>query len=570
MEIYRLSALALTATFTTTPCCLRRIRVIWRIREIQVSIIPGVVPVSECKGDVSMKINTNISAMMARNVQRLHSKSLSSSVERLSNGLKLNRGADNPSGLGTSEVVKAQVKGTNTAIHNVEESIYLYSLRDDYFQELEEMLNRMRDLAVRASNEATLTTRDLGKMDEEVQAMKREVNRKALASYQVDGGRLLFNPTDLDVIWVLDDTASMGPYANSLKNDAPSMFSQLAKAGFDLRMGVVGFDSILRNYGSTSFQKSATDFTTDVDAILTAIGAPLSGVENGIDAVNSALALGTLGGDFRANAEKMVILLTDEDSDDFEYTRWSPAEWWAPPADPGLSSAPNAAAADAIRNACIANLVAADATLHVAGVVKDSSGTLQNTPDDDYQVIASDPTINGGVYTLDTGGAWVTSITSAMLAQGDDWTVDFQVGPDSNHSLTETFKSVTTESLGIDSVNLAAVSSAMNSIDVVDRAKENLSNMRLRTANIVSRLQHIANDLAHQNINNSDFSSRLKDADMEEEIVQFTKTQLLSDTATSAQAHADSNIESAMQLIDVVKSARHIARFNDAFYNRNM
>ncbi|MFA6447855.1 MAG: flagellin [bacterium] len=544
-----------------------------------------------------MVINFNFDAINARNQERLHGLSAKQTVERLSSGLRINKGADDPSGLAIAAQAKAQVRGISTALGNVQESIALYNLRDAYFEQIDQMMNRMRDLAVRASNDATLTQRDLEKLDSEAVGLKSEIDRMALSSYKVDGGRLLYNPGDLDVIWVMDITNSMTPYANSLYNDSAAMFNQFQANGFDLQMGVVGFDSMVRQYTDTqTFHSSAAGFMNDVGILRSQIPAHPSGTENGLTAVNTALGLGGLGGAFRPTAQHVVILISDEDSDDF-YTPLTETNYLdnmpfaAPPGPPMVGpyrpvNDPTAHADPTnIKQNTINALIGADATLHTVGVVESGTanwawlpgwwnlGTakhvLQNSPDMDYQEVATAPGVDGGVYTLDTAGAWVSSITNTMLATGGPWDADFQVGPDEGHIINGQFESVGTSSLGIAGVSLAAVASAQNSITILDRGIATLADMRTNTAQIVKRLGHIANDLSSSLINLSAYKSNIEDADIAVEVVNSTITQIVSRTTTSAQVQANANPENVKPLVDIISNSERVEEFNASFYNKN-
>ncbi|HOC92165.1 MAG TPA: flagellin [bacterium] len=539
-----------------------------------------------------MIINFNGESAFASNQSRLQGLNISKAVERLSSGLRINHSADDPSGLGICSGVKAQLRGVTSAIHNVEESIKLYSLRDAYLEGFNQKLDRIRDLAVRASNDATLTVGDLSAMNSEAQKLKDEINRTTMSSYEVDGGKLLFNPGDLDVIWVLDVTGSMMPYANSLYNDSEAMFEQFANAGFDLRMGVVGFDEIVRPAGTQSFHSDAASFQSDVDAMRTIINSPISGNENGLAAINWALDSGSLGGNFRADAKKIVILITDEDADDFYapgetsyYDNYPIAFPPGPPmTGPYMGQNDPAAHADPgnLRQDTIDNLISSDATLHTVGLVGGGTVnwinfmgswfslginhyTIQNSPDEDYQLVATAPGVDGGVFTLDTGGAWVSSITGAMLTGGSPWDANFHVGPDSNHTLVANLQTVGSSYLAIDGINLATGDSARNSIEIVDRGMSLLADERAATAHAVQKLNYILNDLSNQQINLASYKSNIEDADIAQEVVAMTINNIVAQTTVAAQIQSQVSPARAMQLINVVNNTRAVDEFNNIF-----
>jgi flagellin len=126
-------------------------------------------------------INTNISALIGLNNMRLTNLGLKQSLERLSSGLRINKGADDPSGLAIAKGMEAQIGGIRTAVMNAEDGISLIHTADGALAETHDILMRMRDLAVRAANEATLTSRDVMRINNEMQSLKQELQRKSQA-----------------------------------------------------------------------------------------------------------------------------------------------------------------------------------------------------------------------------------------------------------------------------------------------------------------------------------------------------------------------------------------------------
>lgn len=485
-------------------------------------------------------------------------------LERLSTGLKINRGGDDPSGLGIARNTQAQVRGTNTAIHNVEEGVHVYNMRDALLAEDQEMVQRIRDLAVRSANEATLTTRDRQAMQQEVAKLMEQINQAAYASPKVGGtARLLYAPSKLDVIWVLDATASMIPAATALRDASAQMFNEFQANGLDVRMNVTPFAfDIFQTWGansvSWSFQQDAVSFQDDVDEIVGMITTGTGGLENGLTAINNTIDNGQLGGAFRTGSDvtRAIILITDEDADDF-----------GDPIDVNANMTPIGIAA---RAALTAKLQANDITLHAVGMERYLIWPAQwPAPDEDYAEVARNT--GGSVITLeDAGTAWTTQITSALKASYADWDAEFQVGPDSGmndsgHSMTFTFSSVTTDSMGLASANVATTAGAQATIDIANNALEWLSNERAETGWAVERLKHIANDLAAMSIGNSAFKSGLEDALMDQEIVDMTIQNMLSNTVAAAQAQANATVETASQFISVVSNSENLAQFSGIF-----
>ncbi len=126
-------------------------------------------------------INTNISGLIGLNNLRTTNLGLQTSLERLSSGLKINKAADDPSGLAIAKGMEAQIGGIRVATQNAEDGINLIHTADGTLSETQDILLRMRDLAVRAANEATLTTQDMTRLDDEFNSLRAELTRKANA-----------------------------------------------------------------------------------------------------------------------------------------------------------------------------------------------------------------------------------------------------------------------------------------------------------------------------------------------------------------------------------------------------
>jgi flagellin len=124
---------------------------------------------------MGVRINTNIEALNAQRNLGITSTSFAKSVEKLSSGLRINRAADDAAGLSISEKLRAQVKGLNQAVRNAQDGISMIQTAEGALNEVHSMLQRMRELAVQASND-TLSANDRTAINTELQQLKSEVN----------------------------------------------------------------------------------------------------------------------------------------------------------------------------------------------------------------------------------------------------------------------------------------------------------------------------------------------------------------------------------------------------------
>ncbi len=125
---------------------------------------------------MALRINTNVTALTAHKNLTVNDERLSGSIERLSSGLRINRAADDAAGLTISEKLRTQVRGINRAIMNVQDGISMIQTAEGALNETHSMLQRMRELAIQASND-TLTTTDRLEIQKEIAQLKEDINR---------------------------------------------------------------------------------------------------------------------------------------------------------------------------------------------------------------------------------------------------------------------------------------------------------------------------------------------------------------------------------------------------------
>lgn len=99
-----------------------------------------------------MRINTNTAALNASRNLGNTQNSLSKSLEKLSSGFRINRAADDAAGLAISEGMRAEIKGNSQALRNAQDGVSLIQTAEGALSEVHSMLQRMRELAVQASN----------------------------------------------------------------------------------------------------------------------------------------------------------------------------------------------------------------------------------------------------------------------------------------------------------------------------------------------------------------------------------------------------------------------------------
>jgi flagellin len=125
-----------------------------------------------------MIINHNVSAMFANRTLGIQNSAVGNNVEKLSSGLRINKAADDASGLAVSEKLRSQIRGLNQAERNIQSGVSFIQATEAYLQETQDILHRLRELSVQAAN-GIYSDEDRMQIQVEVSQLIDEVNRIA-------------------------------------------------------------------------------------------------------------------------------------------------------------------------------------------------------------------------------------------------------------------------------------------------------------------------------------------------------------------------------------------------------
>jgi flagellin len=125
-----------------------------------------------------MIINHNMSALYANRLLKFKEADINRSIEKLSSGMRINRGGDDASGLAVSEKLRSQIRGLNQAERNIQNAVTFIQTTEGYLQETQDILHRMRELAVQSAN-GVYAAEDRMQIQIEVSQLVDEINRIA-------------------------------------------------------------------------------------------------------------------------------------------------------------------------------------------------------------------------------------------------------------------------------------------------------------------------------------------------------------------------------------------------------
>ena len=242
-------------------------------------------------------INTNVTASITANALTKNERAMNQAMERLSTGQRINSADDDAAGLAMSSRMTSQVNGLNMAVRNANDAISMIQTADGALEEMEGLIQRMRELAVQAAS-GTMGTNDIAAVDTEFDALRLEINRIAINT-QWNGISLLGGYSASNVQFNIQIGANASQTINVFfynfqslgDNDEAitsnySFFSGLDNDGdldSDIGMGSLDLTSTAANNGPTGTMHAMTFALMLTHANRTTIGARLNRLEYALD-----------------------------------------------------------------------------------------------------------------------------------------------------------------------------------------------------------------------------------------------------------------------------------------------
>lgn len=219
---------------------------------------------------MSSIINTNIFSLIAQRNLNSSQSSLQTSITRLSSGLRINSAADDAAGLAISDRMTAQINGTTQAQSNANDGISLVQTAAGALQEVTNNLQRIRTLAVQASN-ATNSDSDRAALDQEVQQRIAEINR--LATQTTFNGQHVLDGTFGTATFQVGADAGQTISVNLSSGVKSTQIGQIAQSSQDLS-SVIKAQGLTLNAGDLTIGgKAITGAFTDANGLAAAINA---------------------------------------------------------------------------------------------------------------------------------------------------------------------------------------------------------------------------------------------------------------------------------------------------------
>ena len=469
-----------------------------------------------------MVVQHNLQAMNANRMLNITTGSQSKSAEKLSSGYRINRAADDAAGLSISEKMRKQIRGLDQASTNAEDGVSAVQTAEGALTEVHSMLQRMNELAVQASN-GTNSKTDRDAIQSEIDQLTTEIDRVAettkfnesyLLKGDADGntkkiyleahdaglkGKLTDNG-DGTATFVMNELkagdsvtiAGKSYTVGSTKTEAEAEFTKQVKQAGD-KFTVNGKEiTILDTYADKTTDNAAGKYTLDDAKALIAGGATVKFTDG--------------------TTMKVMTDATDDGVDDNDSSVISKNK---------------------------AYLLASEELLK-ANQIGDTESNAKVTNTDDQAITLA----NGdGTFKIKLAQTEVAEKLNFNLHVGSD--------ADMTNKINVNIETMSSSYLGIKGLNVSDDTgvSATYAVDAIADALQKVSDQRSSLGAVQNRLEHTIANLDNVVENTTSAESRIRDVDMAEEMVEYSKNNILAQAGQSMLAQANQATQGVLSLL---------------------
>lgn len=500
-----------------------------------------------------MKVNYNISAIIANNQLKRTENRLTASTERLSSGYKINSAKDDPAGLAISKKLREQIRGLERASLNSQDAISALQTAEGAVDEINSILQRMRELTVKAKNE-TYAFEDKKAIQDEIDSLTKEVDRlvtdtqfndKSLLdgnlSYRgfTDSPSVKVSAYSKDV--VANDygiTIKGAPEAAVLKGTALSLPNPITPnlAG---KLTINGVEVEI-NEGDTPEEvfTKLRDTAKIADINLFTINPNENPKNTYTDANRESIgytqtAFGTAGNGLLFVSEEYGSTAKIEiKTENMQLLTALGLDSLDPEGDGEIL----AAGADA--SVSLDSGFTATATFKADGenvTITDRSGFEMKleVSADALTRMADDPNLSDEVKVQASG-------MGSML---------FQVGARENQTIEVIIPDISVKALGLGNLNMLYSGGLDTALDDIDNALSKVNEVRSIIGAYQNRFESTTSSLEETTLNLEESFSRIMDTDMAEEMTNYTKENVLTQASTAMLAQANDRPQQVLQLL---------------------
>ena len=463
-----------------------------------------------------MVVQHNMQAANANRMLNITTGAQSKSTEKLSSGYRINRAADDAAGLSISEKMRKQIRGLDKASSNAEDGVSSVQTAEGALTEVHSMLQRMNELAVQASN-GTNSNTDRSAIQDEISQLTTEIDRVAETTkfnetYLLKGGNgtkdVYMNGHDAGLKGTLTDNATTATF--KVAAGALDAGKSVTIGGKDYTIG--GSEAEAKALitkaaadgakADASITIDGTTYTYKTDKWVDKDDKKVTDIENKV----------TKGSTVKYGSDSVTVLNDNKTTG----------------IDDANSSVISAAKAVELMTNELTAANNIGATKKTATVTADAAGYTAN---------------NGIEFTIEKGTAEVADKLSFSLHVGSD--------ADMTNKITVGIETMNSSYLGIKGLNVNDDSGIAGTyaIDAISDALQKVSEQRSSLGAVQNRLEHTIDNLDNVVENTTTAESRIRDTDMAEEMVNYSKNNILAQAGQSMLAQANQSNQGVLSLL---------------------
>ena len=465
-----------------------------------------------------MVVQHNLQAMNANRMLNVTTGQQAKSTEKLSSGYRINRAADDAAGLTISEKMRKQIRGLDQASTNAQDGVSSVQTAEGALTEVHSMLQRMNELAVQAANGTNSKESDRQAIQDEIDQLTTEIDRVAETTkfneiYLLKGD----NASTKNVYMKGHDAGLKGALTDSAKS--ATFVMDTLKAGDKYKIAGKEY----------TIGSSKTEITTAINAFATADNEiTIDGISYTYKDANGGKAAGWYKDGDQTNGTAIVVAKKVKDGSKAsvngkDYTAMTDQD--ANDIDDDDSSVITAAEA---KKKIKAELLAAN-----------SIGTVNG-----------DATVSDGA---DAAGKTTYTITKGYATVADTLSFNLHVGADADmtNKITVDIDVMNSANLGVKGLNVtdATGTAATYAVDAISDAIAKVSSQRSALGAVQNRLEHTIDNLDNVVENTTSAESRIRDTDMAEEMVEYSKNNILAQAGQSMLAQANQSNQGVLSLL---------------------
>ena len=479
-----------------------------------------------------MVVQHNMQAMNANRMLNVTTSAQSKSTEKLSSGYRINRAADDAAGLTISEKMRKQIRGLDQASTNAEDGVSSVQTAEGALTEVHSMLQRMNELATQAANGTNSKDSDRKAIQDEIDQLTTEIDRvsettKFNETYLLKGDKgatknVYMNGHDAGLKGTLTDSAKSATFVM----DTLSEGDKITIAGKEYKIG--------------SSTTDATNLIDKADKELTAAGAG-STKDVEIDGKKYTLTFKT-GGNTIADAEGNAVA-------DLNTLKGKVKEGSSVGYDGKTLTVMNDKLGGGTDGKTADGIDDDDSSIITAARAKDLI-KAELTAANNIGTVDEKATVEDGV---DADGKTTFEIHKGYATVANTLSFNLHVGADADmtNKINVEIDSMDSASLGIKGLSIMDDSgnAATYAVDAISDAISKVSSQRSSLGAVQNRLEHTINNLDNVVENTTTAESRIRDTDMAEEMVNYSKNNILAQAGQSMLAQANQSNQGVLSLL---------------------